>query len=144
MVNITPSNSHDPERAPSGIWHTLAKLMDSARTGLHALFSTRVPQDLQERGLTQELFTELHQKFYNMLRGYRSGAIRKIQRRMRREEIGTIAGFGESLMASGWHADDKRSEEILNTLIGEYGWENDKEICEFLQKQFLRQPPALG
>lgn len=142
MANTPTENPEKREGAVSKPWYK--RLAEYTRDGVRALFSTRIPNDLKERGLTDEVFKEFEAAFYAKMKENESDDVSIIRRRAAEGKTGHVAAFGEALTASGWYAQDQRSEAVLKILIDDSGFQNDPEICDFLEKRFLRQPPELG
>lgn len=134
-----------PEGTPAERqWPIVGGMITGARRALTWVFKTRIPAELQQRGLTEEMYAEIDRRFYAMMRGQEDVGQKRILKKVAGGQRTILQGFGDALLHQGWHERDRRSEEILRCLVEEYGFEHDAQIREFLEQKFLRQPPALG
>ena len=125
MVN-TPSNV--PPEQPDWLMRALDPIADMAEwigKTLYTLFQTRIPKDLQQKGLTREKFEDFYKKFYERCRGLKYMEVRNVQ------------NFPQLLVADGWGAAFERKSLVFEDLLGEFGWDTDGEIRKFLLDIFL-------
>ncbi len=125
MVN-TPSN--DPPEKPDWLMQALNPIADAMEwvgRALYALFQTRIPQDLQKKGLTREKFEDFYTRFFERVRGHKSISVRNAK------------NFEAMLMADGWGAAIERKSHVFEDLLGEFGWQDDADIRAFLRDIFL-------
>lgn len=126
-----------PPRQP--VLHRLRQFVVSA---VQRLFTTQIPLDLQQRGLTPEVYEAIAKQYSDMLRGYRKHALRNIQQKRKNGDISAYRAFVRQLEAEGYSAEVDRKHAILDALMEEYGFNNDTHIPGFLRTQ-LAPPPYL-
>lgn len=131
------SPSHDPQKSSDTLMCLLNPLADIAEyigQALYRLFQTRIPQNLQDKGLTRKIFDEIYKKFYEISRGHLFVALRNTIR----DEQEEGAMLAKQVLLLGKEATHKRAMQVLQSLVEEYGFDDNPDIQEFLESTLCR------
>jgi hypothetical protein len=140
MVNKPSFSPRGPEKTPLTISSVVVGVTNWVNARVKQAFVVTVPNELVARGLTQEIYNEISKRYYEMVRGKRSTDRLKIQKKINKGEIGMFGGWQEAMLADGWTAVADNRNAVLETLAGDFGFTDDREICMFLKDKLNPDP----